>query len=71
MDQPHTELRRRPPVDTIAHPAAGRPAAEARVREPLHHPGAPILETQDIAAMALATVMALGPLSAYALGYGL
>ncbi|MFN4272230.1 MAG: hypothetical protein ACK4F5_05425 [Aliihoeflea sp.] len=36
----------------------------------LFTPGSPILEGQDIAAMVLAAIMALGPLAAVAFGFG-
>lgn len=52
-------------------PARSTPHAAAHGSTGLYNPGSPIFETQDIVAMVLATVMALGPLSAYALGYGL
>lgn len=35
-----------------------------------HDPGAPLLEPLDIVALVLATLMTLGPLTAYALGLG-
>lgn len=53
-----------------ARPAIPARAATAEERPTLFQPGSPILEGKDIAAMILATIMALGPLAAVAFGFG-
>jgi len=64
------------PRPETAHPVRRDPALAPVYAEPtarastgLHNPGQPILEGRDIVGMVVATVMALGPLSAYAFGF--
>ncbi|MCG6114007.1 MAG: hypothetical protein MEQ84_02315 [Mesorhizobium sp.] len=68
---PRPEASRPLGRDPALAPAYAEPVTTTRASTGLYNPGQPILEGQDIAAMAVATVMALGPLSAYAFGFGL
>ena len=68
---PRPEASRPLGRDPTLAPVYGQPMTTTRASTGLHNPGQPILEGQHIAAMAVATIMALGPLSAYAFGFGL
>lgn len=68
---PRPEASRPLGRDPALAPTYSESMGTTRAPTGLHNPGQPILEAQDIAAMVVATVMALGPLSAYAFGFGL